>query len=144
MIREISSTGEYVSDILPSSPLEYILGIKHWTRIDMPEGLATPIFLMDYIQLPTCECIDGFWKGAEVITQADNTTVNLQIYKNQLTWATQEIAIYTDMQDMGMDLSPIETKHLLDLKLYRIQLSQVRDQPNWPSQAIWPEIPTRE
>lgn len=55
--------------------------------------------------------------------------------------ADYAIGPYQDAADIGV-ATPEETKKLAAWKLFRVELNRVPDQPGYPTDITWPELPT--
>ena len=136
----------YQADIVFGMPaLYYLENIKAWTRDLLPEGINLPAVYDNATLIPdTKEYYGGVWIGAENPSVSEPTEeTNLAKYSEQIKWATAELAIYQDYVDLEIPLAEIDRAYYIALKQYRIALNEMTKTPDWPSQANWPEVPTK-
>lgn len=89
------------------------------------------------------ECAAGkYGPVADFVPRDDDVlAANAQQDKaEKLAYATQQIAPLQDAVDLGM-ATPEEEALLKAWKLYRVQLNRIEQQPGYPREIQWPELP---
>ena len=136
---------KYVGDLVSGMPvLYYFEQVKAWTRDPIPEGLNLPIYYENAGNIEeTLEWVGGTWVGAEEDVSNNPEIDNQYQLEQKLRFVSAELSKYQDYIDLSIALPEEDLAYINALKLYRINLNKMTEAPDWPSQANWPEVPTK-